>query len=146
MPLGPSTPSFLFLSAAQALYSGNSVVQKRRESEALRDVANRADKAPSVWERAVQDRQRLIRETYLARAEQLERGEADDRRLAKDIRAFVAGMAVPLTRRQAMTAELGGARAEHLSAPAIATATEHPAPSSERDRAVREWHRSEPRR
>lgn len=97
---------------------GKSVVGKRREAEALRE----ADQTSSVWERAVQDRQRAIRNTYLARAEQLERGEADDRRLAKDIRAFVAGMSVPLTRRQAMVAELGRVRAEHQpSAPIVGT-------------------------
>jgi hypothetical protein len=124
---------------------GNSVIGKRREAEALRDAADRADPTPSAWERALQHRQRAIRETYLARAEQLECGEADDRRLAKDIRAFVAGLSVPLTRRQAMAAELGRLRAEHQSS-ASTIAADHQAMPPERDHLVREQRRSQQRR
>lgn len=124
---------------------GNSVVGKRREAEARREAADQADLTPSAWERALQDRQRVIRETYLARAEQLERGSADDRRLAKDIRAFVAGMAVPLTRRQAMAAELRRVRTEHLSSiPTVPI--HHGATPQKRDHPIQERHRSQPRR
>jgi len=47
-----------------------------------------------------------IRRAYLGHADELAKGDAADRRLAQDIRRFVADMPVALTRRQALTAEL----------------------------------------
>ena len=61
---------------------------------------------PQAWERAIQQRQASIRAAYLTHAEILDAGDETDRRLASDVRAFVAGMPVPLNRRQALAAEL----------------------------------------
>jgi type IV secretory pathway VirD2 relaxase len=77
---------------------------------------------PQGWEQAIQQRQASIRTAYLTHAEVLETGDEADRRLAADVRAFVAGMPVPLNRRQALAAELR--REREISAPAT------PAPNS----------------
>ena len=71
---------------------------------------------PQGWERAIQQRQASIRAAYLAHAELLDAGDEADRRLAADVRAFVAGMPVPLNRRQALAAELR--RGRHTPSPA----------------------------
>ncbi len=60
---------------------------------------------PSKWEPAIQVRQEIIRAAYLTQAEELERGTADDVHLARDIRNFVGGMPVPLTRQQLLSFE-----------------------------------------
>ncbi|MGG5889492.1 relaxase/mobilization nuclease domain-containing protein [Falsiroseomonas sp. HC035] len=61
---------------------------------------------PQGWERAIQARQASIRTAYLTHAEILDAGNEDDRRLAADVRAFIADMPVPLNRRQVLAAEL----------------------------------------
>lgn len=61
---------------------------------------------PREWSRDIQMRQESIRGAYLSQAEALMQGDAADRRLAQDIRRFVADMPVPLTRRQALVVEL----------------------------------------
>jgi hypothetical protein len=51
-------------------------------------------------------RQAKIRDPYLAHAAEHATGDADDRRLARDVERFVAEMPVALTRRQALAVEL----------------------------------------
>ena len=58
------------------------------------------------WEIDIQDRQQAIRTAYLTLAEQLERGTAEELHLASDVRSFVAGMPIPLTRQQLLNSEL----------------------------------------
>lgn len=88
-------------------------VVKRRKAEAIREaMPDKVHKDPR-WERTVQHRQQNIRDAYLAHAGVLDDGDKEDQRLAKDIRSFVAGMPVPLNRRQAITTELRHARDLH---------------------------------
>ena len=75
---------------------------------------------PQGWEKAIQARQASIRAAYLTHAEVLDAGDESDRRLAADVRAFVAGMPVPLNRRQALAMELRRGRPGLVPAPAIA--------------------------
>ncbi len=109
-----------------AARGGASVVASRRLAEAHRGTQMSERSAPATWESTIQDRQRAIRAAYLAHAEELERGEAGDRQLAKNIRSFVAGMPVPLTRRQTMAADLNQVRV----APPSSTMPEAGAPHS----------------
>ena len=51
-------------------------------------------------------RQAKIRDAYLAHAAELATGDADDRRIARNLGRFVAEMPVALTRRQALALEL----------------------------------------
>lgn len=76
----------------------------RREAE--REARGPKPPQPRDWSRDIQARQEAIRRAYLAHADGLEGGDAADRRLAGDIRRFVADMPVPLTRQQALAAEL----------------------------------------
>ena len=71
---------------------------------------------PQGWEKAIQARQTSIRAAYLTHAEILDAGDESDRRLADDVRAFVAGMPVPLNRRQVLAAELRRSRDTAASA------------------------------
>jgi hypothetical protein len=74
------------------------------------------------WSRTISARQAKIRDAHLAHAAALATGDADDRRLARDVERFVAQMPVALTRRQALAVELrralerengaGGAKAD----------------------------------
>ena len=75
-------------------------VAHRSRSEATMSI----DRS-SNWEPGVQARQETIRAAYLAQAEELERGTADDVHLARDIRCFVSSMPVPLTRQQLLVSE-----------------------------------------
>lgn len=77
-------------------------VIKRRKLEAAREVQPDNSRKDAGWERTVQHRQQNVRDAYLAHAVVLDEGGKDDQRLAQDVRAFVAGMPVPLNRRQAM--------------------------------------------
>lgn len=82
-----------------------------RVRRAERQAAERDAKAPKPpqprdWSRDIQARQDSIRRAYLSHADELAQGDTADRRLAHDIRRFVADMPVPLTRRQALAAEL----------------------------------------
>jgi type IV secretion system T-DNA border endonuclease VirD2 len=80
---------------------------RRQERQAAEREA-RAPKPPQPrdWSRDIQARQDSIRRAYLGHADELAHGDAADRRLANDIRRFVADMPVALTRRQALAAEL----------------------------------------
>ncbi|MBP2300921.1 relaxase/mobilization nuclease domain-containing protein [Azospirillum picis] len=71
---------------------------------------------PPAWSRALQERHQAIRQAYLSHAEALERGDAADRRLACDLRRFVADLPIPLTRHQVLAVELRMVRAR-LSPP-----------------------------
>jgi hypothetical protein len=103
----------------------------------------RADKPaqPRDWSRDIQARQEAIRRAYLGHADALERGDAADRRLARDIRRFVADMPVPLTRRQALSVELRSIldRRQGRAAPSVAP------PGSEGSHAASPAHGREPR-
>ena len=58
------------------------------------------------WNRTISARQAKSRDAYLAHAAELATGDADDRRLARDVERFVAEMPVTLTRHQALAVEL----------------------------------------
>lgn len=88
-------------------------VVKRRKVEAAREVMPDKPRKDARWEQAVQHRQQNIRDAYLAHAVVLDEGDKEDQRLAKDVRSFVAGMPVPLNRRQAITTELRHVRDMH---------------------------------
>lgn len=74
--------------------------------EAEHDATAPRPPQPHAWSHDIQARQESIRRAYLAHAEGLAKGDAADRRLARDIRRFVAEMPVPLTRRQALAVAL----------------------------------------
>lgn len=84
------------------------VEPKVRKAE--RQAAERDAKAPPAerpeWNRTISARQAKIRDAYLAHAAELATGDAEDRRLARDVERFVAEMPVALTRRQALAVEL----------------------------------------
>ena len=84
------------------------VEQRGLESRVARRSRDETTMSPDragKWEPGVQARQETIRAAYLAQAEELERGTADEYRLARDIRDFVGNMPVPLTRQQLLTFE-----------------------------------------
>nr|WP_281418490.1 relaxase/mobilization nuclease domain-containing protein [Azospirillum soli] len=86
-----------------------------RAAEAIRHAADTDSGAPSPplpqnWSRDLQARYDSVRRAYLNHAEALDRRDTADRRLARDIRRFVADMPVPLTRRQALAAALRNAQ------------------------------------
>lgn len=81
-----------------------------KERKAERQAAEREAKAPPAerpeWNRTISARQAKICDAYLAHAAELATGNANDRRLARDVERFVAEMPVTLTRRQALAVEL----------------------------------------
>ncbi|MBU8541744.1 relaxase/mobilization nuclease domain-containing protein [Falsiroseomonas tokyonensis] len=96
------------------------------EPRAVREERRRAAgdaaaplREPQGWEKAIQQRQASIRAAYLTNAEILDAGDETDRRLAADIRTFVAGMPVPLNRRQALAAELRRGRDAPTATPLL---------------------------
>lgn len=106
----------------------------RREAE--REARGPTPTPPRGWSRDIQARQDSIRRAYLQHASGLDGGDASDRRLAGDIRCFVADMPVPLTRQQAMAAELRQvlkAQSGRKEPNRLATSAEREPPSS-RDR------------
>jgi type IV secretion system T-DNA border endonuclease VirD2 len=84
------------------------VEPKIRKAERL--AAEREAKAPAAerpeWNRTISARQAKIRYAYLAHTAELATGNADERRLARDVERFVAEMPVALTRRQALAVEM----------------------------------------
>ena len=87
-------------------------IGRRRAIEASLDASPQRPRKDAAWERAVQQRQNTIREAYLAHAATLDAGDGGDRRLAVDLRAFAAGLPVPLARRQNLAASLRLAKAQ----------------------------------
>ena len=81
-------------------------VRRSERAEARRDAILPSPPVAQQWSRAIQSRQESIRRAYLGHAEELARGDRDDRQLARDITRFVANMPVPLTRRQSMAVHL----------------------------------------
>jgi len=81
------------------------VRQKERQA-AEREATLPKPLQPRNWSRDIQARQDSIRQAYLEHATELEDGDTDSRKLAKDIRRFVADMPVALTRRQALVTQL----------------------------------------
>lgn len=81
-------------------------VRQRERKAAEREARAPKPAQPRDWSRDIQARQESIRRAYLGHADALDGGDAADRRLARDIRRFVADMPVPLTRRQALAVEL----------------------------------------
>jgi hypothetical protein len=73
--------------------------QQRRAAE---KAAQAPEQEPTSWEKKIQARQDSINRAYLNYADQLDRGDVDDRRLARDLRKVVAEMPVPLLRRKEM--------------------------------------------
>lgn len=82
------------------------LVRQRERQAAEREALQSKPSSPRDWSRNIQARQDSIRRAYLGHAEALDRGDFEDRQLARDIRRFVADMPVPLTRRQALAVEL----------------------------------------
>lgn len=81
----------------------------RAEGEAMERSAISADRSDARARVAV-ERHEALRLAYLGHAEALERGDAGDRALARDVRRFVAEMPAPLTRVQARAAEVRRSR------------------------------------
>lgn len=98
-------------------------VRKVERRDAEKEARAPKPPQPRDWSRDIQARQESIRRAYLGHADTLAQGDAADRRLARDIRRFVADMPVPLTRRQAMAVELRRVLDQHPehSAPKPAT-------------------------
>lgn len=81
-------------------------VRKLQHGNAVRAAKAPEPPQPRDWHRDIQARQESIRRAYLEHASELKEGDAEERRLARDIERFVADMPVPLTRRQAVSVEL----------------------------------------
>jgi type IV secretion system T-DNA border endonuclease VirD2 len=88
-------------------------VQKVQRQSSQREAHAPKPPQPRDWSRDIQARQEAIRRAYLAHADKLGQGDGADRQLASDIRRFVADMPVPLTRRQALAAELRHVLEQH---------------------------------
>ena len=80
-------------------------VRKAERQAAERDAKAAPAERPE-WNRTISVRQAKICDAYLAHAAELATGDADDRRLARDMERFVAEMPVALPRRQALAVEL----------------------------------------
>lgn len=81
-------------------------IRDLEKTEAQRDARKNTNPPARDWSHDIQARQESIRRAYLGHADELVKGNAADRQLARDIRRFVANMPVALTRRQAMVVEL----------------------------------------
>lgn len=81
--------------------------QAQREAER---AAQGPKREPNTHERKIAARQDWIKKTYLAQADELERGSAEDRRLARDLRKFVGDQPLPLTRRRELEAHIRDAQ------------------------------------
>ena len=90
-------------------------VHETEKQHAGRDAGAAEPPPPSNWSQAIQSRQESIRHAFLAHAQTLAQGDADDCQLARDIGRFVANMPVPLTRRQTMAVELRRVLGEHAA-------------------------------
>jgi type IV secretion system T-DNA border endonuclease VirD2 len=123
-------------------------LEPRAVREERRKAAHDAaapQREPQNWEKAIQQRQASIRAAYLMHAKILDTGDEADKSLAADVRAFVAGMPVPLNRRQLLAAEL---RRGRDTQPLVqSTPPELEAPVSKRDKPPSQVpQRPEPRR
>ncbi len=112
-----------------SIRESSSVVAKRRDAEANREASGAKPSKVSTWDSTIQHRQQSIRNAYLAHADTLEGGSKEDQRLARDVRAFVAEMPVPLNRRQLMSTTLQSIRnleteREEPASPSVASRTE----------------------
>lgn len=83
-----------------------SIVRAFQHGDAVRSAKAPVPPQPRDWQRDIQARQEAIRKAYLEHASELTRGDAADRRLARDIERFVADMPVPLTRREVLAVKL----------------------------------------
>lgn len=101
-------------------------VVKRQAAEASRDANPKRPHKDAAWEGKIQQRQQRVQDSYLAHAATLDDGDKADQRLARDLRSFVAGMPVPLNRRQAMSISL-----RQLKQQTEAAAAPTPAPAVE---------------
>lgn len=129
------------------------VVKRRAVERGQDEPAQQPRSKDASWARSVQQRQQNISDTYLTHAAALDDGDVADRRLARDLRAFVSGMAVPLKRRQAIADSLGipGGQQEQRPAhqpdvPVELKPNTPPAPSGERTETIDERARRPRRR
>ncbi|MAM83751.1 MAG: type VI secretion protein [Acidobacteria bacterium] len=106
-------------------------VRQRERQAAEREARAPKPAQPRDWSRDIQARQESIRRAYLGHADALERGDAADRRLARDIRRFVADMPVPLTRRQALAVELRHVLDQRQGKTVPSSSPNGPAPAGE---------------
>jgi type IV secretory pathway VirD2 relaxase len=107
----------------------------QRQRRAAEKAAQAPEQEPTSWEKKIQARQDSINRAYLNYADQLDRGDADDRRLARDLRKVVAEMPLPLPRRKELEVHMRCVRnQEHgLSHP---TSSRPQEPHRERDAPV----------
>jgi type IV secretion system T-DNA border endonuclease VirD2 len=117
-------------------------LRRQERQSAERDARAPKPPQPREWSRDIQARQESIRRAYLGHADTLDKGDAADRRLASDIRRFVADMPVPLTRRQALAVELRHVLEQH---PGRGVPTPSPAPPGGSDDLRRDAPTREPR-
>lgn len=122
-------------------------VRQRERKAAEREARAPKPAQPRDWSRDIQARQESIRRAYLGHADALDGGDAADRRLARDIRRFVADMPVPLTRRQALAVELRHVLDQRQEKTVSIAAPTGPAPQNEsRHRASPSYAPEPPRR
>lgn len=88
-------------------------VRSLQQADAAKDARTPRLPEPRGWQQDIQTRQASIRRAYLAHAETLDHGSSDDKRLASDVRRFVAEMPVPLTRRQQLATHLRSVLEQH---------------------------------
>ena len=96
------------------------LVQKAQRQTAEREARAPQERQPRHWSQDIQERQEAIRRAYLTHADELSKGDASERQLARDIRRFVADMPVPLTRQQALGVALRQVLEQHPGRPAVA--------------------------
>jgi hypothetical protein len=107
----------------------------QRQRRAAEKAAQAPEKKPTSWEKKIQGRQDSINWAYLSYADQLDRGDADDRRLARDLRKVVAEMPVPLPRRKEMEVHMRRVR-DQKHGPSHPTSSGPREPHRERDAPV----------
>ena len=121
---------------------GHSVVVERRLREAITLLVDQPPK-PTKWEQSIQTRQRSIQAAYLNQADELGRGQPDERQLGSRLRSFVAEQPAPLTRHQAAIAS--ARRRDAVGLAALETNPSRP-PELPDQRVYQPYGRSEPRR
>src|SRR5262249_46393157 len=107
----------------------------QRQRRAAEKAAQTPEREPTSWEKKIQARQDSINRAYLNYADQLDRGDADDRRLARDLRKVVAEMPVPLPRRKELEVHMGRMR-DQKHGPSHPTSSRAQEPHRERDAPV----------
>ena len=103
--------------------------QQRRAAEKKAQVP---EQEPTIWETKIQARQHSYKMAYLSYADELDRGDEDARRVARDLRKFVADMPMPLPRRKELEVHMRRVR-DQKHGPSHPTSFSPQEPHRERD-------------